>query len=169
MEASPWWGKTGASEGARAMPFDAPFKLGPFSVDDQGRLTPYEPASAPAFLFRWQGRVVRARLGRADADTGRLTLQATLARVCSSASAPDAAVRPRSFALLRWLERVVPKEWDVALSPDHRVLLTMEAPIGLPVTASALITELTRFALDLAPYLALMDEVGLTVPGPGAG
>jgi hypothetical protein len=146
------------------MPFDAPFKLGPFSVDDQGRLTPYEPASAPAFLFHWRDRVVRARLGRADADTGSLTLEAALARVCSSASAPDQEVRPRSFALLHWLERVVPQGWDVALSPDHRVLLATEVPIGLPITAAALITELTRFALDLAPYLELMDEIGLRVP-----
>jgi hypothetical protein len=113
--------------------------------------------------------VVRARLGRADADTGQLSLQATLARVRSSAGAPDEALRPRSFALLHWLERVVPKDWDVALLPDHRVLLTTEVPIGLPITAAALITELTRFALYLAPYLELMDEIGLRVPEPGAG
>ena len=145
------------------MPFDAPFKLGPFSVDDRGRLTPYEPASTPAFLFRWRGRVVRARLDRADADSGRLSLQVTLARVCSSANALDEGLRPRSFALLHWLERVVPKGWDVSLSSDHRVQLVTEERIALPVTAAALITELTRFALDLAPYLALMDEIGLTL------
>ena len=39
------------------MPFDAPFKLGPFSVDSEGRLSPREPAAAPAFLFRWHNRV----------------------------------------------------------------------------------------------------------------
>jgi hypothetical protein len=46
------------------MPFDAPFKLGPFMVDSEGRLSPGEPAKAPAFLFRWDDRVVRARLVR---------------------------------------------------------------------------------------------------------
>ena len=42
--------------------FAAPFKIGPFSVDPEGRLSPCDPAAAPAFLFRWHDRVVRARL-----------------------------------------------------------------------------------------------------------
>ena len=44
------------------MPFDAPFKLGPFTCDCQGRLSPCEEADMPAFLFRWRGRCVHARI-----------------------------------------------------------------------------------------------------------
>jgi hypothetical protein len=84
------------------MQLGASFKLGPFTVDAAGRLSPCDPATAPAFLFRWHDRIVRARLDSADTDTGRLILQVTLARVRSSASTPDEMLRPRSFALLRW-------------------------------------------------------------------
>jgi hypothetical protein len=144
------------------MPFDAPFKLGPFSVDSEGRLSPRETEAAPAFLFRWHDRVVRARLDQADVETGRLILEVTLARVCSSASTPDETLRPRSFMLLHWLERAVPSDWRVVLLADHRVWLEAEPRVELPITAAGLITEITRFALDLAPYLETsVDETGL--------
>ena len=149
------------------MPFDAPFRLGPFSVDSEGRLSPLETAVAPAFLFRWHNRVVRARLDQADLETGRLILQMTLARVRSSASTPDETLRPRSFALLHWLERAVPPAWRVALLADHRVWLETDQRVELPITGAGLITEVTRFALDLAPYLELMDEIGLTLSDAG--
>lgn len=145
------------------MTFDAPFKLGPFSVDAEGRLSPCEPAATPAFVFRWHNRVVRAQLDQADAETGRLKLRVTLARVRSSASAPDETVRPRSFALVRWFERLAPPAWRVVLLADHRVWLETDLRIDLPITAVGLVTEITRFAAELAPYLELMDESGLTV------
>jgi hypothetical protein len=149
------------------MPFDAPFKLGPFSVDAAGRLSPCEPAAAPAFLFRWRHRVVRARLDQADAATGRLTLQVTLARVPSTASAGDETLRPRSFALVHWLGRMVPPAWRVKLLADHRVWMETDRPITLPITAVGLITEIACFALCLAPYLDLMDEIGLPLSDAG--
>lgn len=151
------------------MPFDAPFKLGPFSVDAEGRLSPSGPAAAPAFLFRWHDRVVRARLDQSDAATGRLILQVTLARVRSSASTHDTTLRPRSFALLRWLEKDVPAAWRVQLLADHRVWLESDMRIGLPITAVDLIIEITRFALGLGPYLDLMDEIGLTLSNRASG
>jgi hypothetical protein len=49
----------------------------------------------------------------------------------------------------------------VVLLADHRVWLEAEPRVELPITAAGLITEITRFALDLAPYLELMDETGL--------
>ena len=49
------------------------------------------------------------------------------------------------------------------LLADHRVWLVLDTPIDLPITAVRLITEITRFTLDLTPYLALMDEIGLTL------
>jgi hypothetical protein len=62
-----------------------------------GGLSPGDPAMAPAFLFRWHDRIVRARMDKADNETGRLILQVTLARVRSSASTPDAMLRPRQL------------------------------------------------------------------------
>ena len=150
------------------MQFDKPFKIGPFTVDSEGRISPSDPATAPAFLFRCGGRLVRARLDRADADTGRLDLQVTLARVSSTASASDDTLRPRSFTLLHWLTRAVPVGWRVDLLADHRVCLKANTRIGLPITAAALLTEVSCFALDLAPYLELLDESGLTVTAADA-
>ena len=144
------------------MPFDAPFRLGPFTVDAEGRLTPFAAADAPAFLFRWRDRVTRARLIQDDTDGGRLALQTTLGRVASTAGTPDETLRPRSFALVHWLSRSVPPGWQVRLLADHRVRLESSAAVTLPITAAALLCEVTRFLLALAPYLDLLDEVGLT-------
>jgi hypothetical protein len=59
----------------------------------------------------------------------------------------------------------VPPDWRVSLLPDHRVLLETEAPIDLPITAAALLSRITSFVLELAPFVELLDETGLTVPG----
>ena len=59
----------------------------------------------------------------------------------------------------------MPSDWRVVLLADHRVWLETEPRVELPITAASLITEITRFALDLAPYLELMDETGLTLSG----
>ena len=145
------------------MLFDAPFTLGPFEIDCEGRLSPGEPDVVPAFVFRWHGRLVRARITTDSGDTGLLVLQVTLGRVRSTASSPDDMLRPRSFTLLRWLMRAAPTQWHVNLLADHRVWLETNRRIGLPITAAALITEITLFALELAPYLELLDERGLTL------
>ncbi len=147
------------------MPLRMPCKLGPFSVDRDGRLSPCDPRASPAFLFRWRNRLVRLRLAQADPAGGRLILQTTLARITSTAAATDEQLRPRSFALLRWLSGTVPPDWRVSLLPDHRVLLETEAPIDLPITAAALLSRITSFVLELAPFVELLDETGLTVPG----
>jgi hypothetical protein len=150
------------------MPFGAPFKLGPFTVDSGGRLSPCEPERIPAFLFRWRDRVMHARLTQVAAEDGRLALQATLGRVPSTAGMSDEARRPRSFAALRWLPRSVPSDWRVSLLADHRVWLETEMRIALPITAAALITEITRFLLVLAPFVDLLDEEGLDALGANA-
>ena len=67
------------------MPFDVPSFLGPFSVDEHGRLAPRDPNALPAFLFRWRGRVIRARMRGAEPELGRLQLRSVLGRVPSSA------------------------------------------------------------------------------------
>jgi hypothetical protein len=150
------------------MPFGAPFKLGPFTVDSGGRLSPGEPDKILAFLFRWRDHLVRARLAQASPSDGRLALQSTLGRVPSTAGASDETLRRRSFSVLRWLPRIVPPGWRVLLLADHRVRLETETCIALPITAAALITEITRFLLALGPYLDLLDEEGLTALGTEA-
>jgi hypothetical protein len=143
------------------MQFHAPFRLGPFTVDGEGRMTPFAPADTPGFLFRWRDRVIRARLLQDDTDGGRLVLQTTLGQVASTAGTPDPELRPRSFALLHWLPRSVPPEWQVQLLADHRVRLETGMRIALPITAADLLSKVTVFLLALAPYLDLLDEVGL--------
>jgi hypothetical protein len=144
------------------MTFDPPFRLGPFEVDSEGRLSPVVHEASPAFLFRWRDRVVRSRLALTDATAGRLTMQTVVGRVPSTAVSEDETLRPRSFVLLHWLSHEVPKDWQMSLSPDHRVSLMTEMPVELPITAAALVTRITCFALTLAPYLDLLDEAGVT-------
>jgi hypothetical protein len=144
------------------MTFNPPFRLGPFEVDSEGRLSPVIHEASPAFLFRWRDRVVRSRLALTDATAGRLTMQTVVGRVPSTAVSEDATLRPRSFVLLHWLSHVVPMDWQMDLSPDHRVSLTTEMPVELPITAAALVTRITCFALALAPYLDMLDEAGVT-------
>jgi hypothetical protein len=49
------------------------------------------------------------------------------------------------------------------------VWLETDMRIGLPITAVDLITEITSFMLGLAPYLELMDEIGLTLSSRASG
>jgi hypothetical protein len=151
------------------MPFDAPFMLGPFAVDAMGRLAPRGPSALPGFLFRWRGRVVRAKFEQSDLERSRLVLQATLGRVPSSASPRDSGLRPQSFELLHLLPRAMPEPWRVMLMPDHRVQLEADSQVTLPITATDLLVELTRFLLELAPYLDLLDEAGIGVGSVEAG
>lgn len=143
------------------MPFSAPFKLGPFVVDAEGRLAPGRPEEAPAFLFHWRQRVVHARLVATPTGEGRIMLQTTLGRVPSTASMPEGALRPQSFTLLHWLPRYLPPEWRIMLHADHRVVLDAQPQIAFPTTAASLLRELTCFLLALSPYLDLLDEAGV--------
>ena len=151
------------------MPFDAPFTLGPFAVDAMGRLAPRGPDALPGFFFRWRGRMIRAKFEQIDATRGKLVLLATLGRVPSTANLRETGSRARSFELLHLLPRALPGPWRVVLLPDHRVLLEADTRVSLPITATDLLVELTRFSLDLAPYLDLFDEAGIAGAGVESG
>jgi hypothetical protein len=133
------------------------YNLGPFSVDRAGRIAPRTGTEMPNVLFHWRGRTVQARMAGHDAD-GSLLIATTLGRVPSSADPACAALRPLSLALLRGLPEALPARWQIRLLPDHQARLEAELAMPWPVTAVALITELTRFLLALAPYLDLLDE-----------
>ena len=150
------------------MPF-APFNLGPFAVDAMGRLSARGTEALPGFFFRWRGRVVRAKFAQDPGGQARLTLSAALGRVPSSANQRDSRRRPHSFELLRLLPRALPGRWQMVLLPDHQVRLEAEADV-LPITATELLAELTRFLLELAPYLDVLDEAGIAgAPESAAG
>ena len=143
------------------MSFDAPFMLGPFSVDAMGRLGPRGPNALPGFFFRWRGRQIRAKFEQTNPQRSQLVLQATLGRVPSTANPRHSGLRRQSFRLLHLLPRSLPGPWRVALLPDHRVQLEADSSVSLPITATDLLVELTRFLLELAPYLELLDEAGI--------
>jgi hypothetical protein len=141
------------------MPFKGPFKLGPFSVDEAGRLSPERRDVAPGFSVRWRGRVVHARLMQSVANDGHLHLQSSLGRIPSTASDPMA--RAACITMLRPLLNALPKDWSVRLLPDHQPQLEVETVVNLPITVTNLVTELTSFLLLLSPYLDLMDQAGV--------
>ncbi len=151
------------------MPFDAPFMLGPFAVDAMGRLSPRRPNALPGFFFRWRGRLIHAKFEQTNPQRGQLVLQATLGRVPSTANPRDSGLRAQSFQLLRLLPHALPEPWRVLLLPDHRVQLEADSPVTLPITATDLLVELTRFLLELEPYLDLLNEAGIAGAAVGPG
>jgi hypothetical protein len=150
------------------MPFDAPFSLGPFVIDDAGRLSP-DLGAVPSFRLAWRGRAVQIAMRHAEEgarDVLRVTM--ALARIPSTAPTGDMTARENAFALLRRLPAAMPDRWTVALSADHRIMLHAEAPIELPASAASLVTELTLFLLAVDPYLTALEEAGLGFAVPAA-
>ena len=146
---------------------DTTLTLGPFHVDAAGTLVPMVSDPAPGFTCLWRDRMVHARLLPGEDADWCLRLQTPLSRVPSSVRPPDAARRLPSFALLRELPPTLPADWRIGLAPDHRVVLVAHRHARLPITATALITEITLFLLELAPYLDVLDEAGMTaLPEP---
>jgi len=152
------------------MPFKGSFKLGPFSVDQEGGLSLQHPDVSPGFSIRWRGRVVHARLVQSDERDGRLFIESTLGRIPSTASNP--ATRAACFIVLRTLLTGLPLEWRVRLLPDHQPQVELDTSVTLPISVTNLVTELTMFLLRLSPYLDAMDEAGFgavaEVPHPRA-
>ena len=150
------------------MSFKGSFKLGPFSVDPEGRLSVASRNVSPGFSIRWRGRVVHARLVQSDVGDGHLFIQSSLGRIPSSAS--DPATRIACFTMLRTLLSALPDAWTVRLLPDHQPQLDVETIVTLPIAVTNLVTELTSFLLLLSPYLDLMDQAGVGLvdspPGP---
>ncbi len=150
------------------MSFDTSFNLGPFEVDSMGHISPRPDNTASGFIFRWRGRSVRARLVVGDNDTNRLVLRVGLGRIPSTVLNQEADQRQRSFATLRAFPRSLPAGWLIRLMPDHQLRMETDTAITLPIAAVALVTDLTQFLLDLAPYLDLLDEIGVAPPSARA-
>lgn len=131
--------------------------LGPFAVDDGGRISPRAGMAPPAMRFAWRGRACEARL-----EDGRLWLSALAGRIPSTAE-PGA---DRGWTV-RKLEGIPREELALRVLPDHRLQLEREAPPG--ATAAAMIAEMVRFAMALDPYLERLESAGAgsakTCPG----
>lgn len=138
------------------MPLDAPYRLGPFIVDASGGITPPIDRAAN-FAVKWRGCVVRAEL-HGDSERVGLTMRAVLGRVPSTASG-GAEPREATLAVTEALKGGS-KGIMAGLSPDHRVLLRTDRVIEQPVTARRLVSEVTRFVLEAAPYRDLVDASG---------
>jgi hypothetical protein len=149
------------------MPLDSLLTLGPFTVDEAGRLAPGSPDRFPAFQVIWRGRKIHVRMARAS-GAGRLAVEVALGRVPSTGG-PSAGrqaeasqtVRASVFAIIAALPHTLPEGWTMRLLPDHTLRLAASLDLDLPSTASELLTGLTVFLLALAPYLDLADEGGL--------
>jgi len=145
------------------MKFVLPSRLGPFSVDPSGRISPRSGAGLPRFTFQWRDRKLSAELRSTEADS-RLTISAWLGRVPSSADPGSISRREDSFQTLRGLLNALPSDWRLRLLPDHQVCLEAALPLSWPTSAVELMTEITRFLLALAPYLDLVDEEAVLQP-----
>jgi hypothetical protein len=145
------------------MPLDMPFTLGPFRVNQEGRLALAHPDSVPRLHFAWRGCRVSAVVGARSGGDGSLAIVAELGRVPSTATVPSdaAATRDTVFEALRDLRRLLPSDWTLALLADHRVTLRASRALSLPTTACSLVSELTMFLLALGPYLDLLAVVGV--------
>lgn len=138
------------------MPLHAPFTLGPFTVQPDGRLSHTPEEVTPCFSFRWRGHLMRAVLPDGDS----LTLRTVLGRVPSTANGRQGS-RQQSFVLMRAFAGMSSENWKVSLQPDHQVVLTAIVQLPPPVTATALLTAITAFLLSVSPYLDLVDESGM--------
>ncbi|HEY2131373.1 MAG TPA: hypothetical protein VGH36_00105 [Acetobacteraceae bacterium] len=153
---------------------DAPFRRGPFAVDEAMRLSPAEAADTPAFRLRWRDRAVHVRMAQAPdgSDSGVLALRTIVGRVPSTAERAvgreGAARRRRAFSVMLGWPGLLPRTWCVRLLSDHRVGLEAELRLELPASAATLLGALSLFLLELAPYLDLLDETGMGAAGLAA-
>jgi hypothetical protein len=146
------------------MLFHAPFKLGPFSVDAMGLISPEMDRMPTGFTFRWHGRAMYARLRVGDEGRMTVSLSAQLGWVPSTALGKDASIRYRTLAVVRALPRSLPNGWRVCLLPDHQCRLEVQTEMEMPTTATALLSELTGVLLRLEPYLQVLNDAGV-LPG----
>jgi len=150
------------------MPFAEPFKLGPFTVNREGGLLPSDARHFPTFGVQFAGRHIRASLAGDGEVTegGALMLQSVIGRLPSTA-ASGAEQREQVFELVRPLRKQLPAGWELELSADHRLGIRARYPLEMPTTATALVSVVTDFLLELGPYLELLAESGLGAPVGG--
>jgi hypothetical protein len=131
------------------------FPLGPFLVEESGRLLVKEPGSKPGFSFLWRGRRFSVALAERS-----MAWTAILGKVPSSATGRER--REAGLAALRALPQILPSGWTLRLTADHRVQLSAETEMAWPAHVSMLMQPVVRFLLAVGPYLDLIEEAGLS-------
>ncbi len=132
----------------------SPMPLGPFLVEEGGRLTFRIKDTQPGFSFQWRNRRFAVRL----ADR-KLYFAAPVGRVPSTSA--GATRRDGALALLACLRQSLPSGWVMRLLPDHRIQIETEQILEWPATVAALMTPIIALVLCAAPVLDLIDENGL--------
>ncbi len=125
--------------------------LGALAVDRDGRISPLPGSAPPSLRFTWRGRPCEAWL-----EPGRLRLSALAGRIPSTAE--PGADRPWTVREVQTVPRALDGGLALRVTPDHRLRLEAEAPSG--GTATALLSEMVRFALALDPYLDRLESAG---------
>jgi hypothetical protein len=128
--------------------------LGPFIVENSGKLSFKPPGSQACFNFSWRGRRISAEL-----KGGEISLNTVIGRVPSSGA--GAAARARVLAASRSLARAMPAGFALTLTADHRIAIASRQGLDWPATSGALMAPLVAFALRLSPYLDLFEEAGV--------
>jgi hypothetical protein len=131
-----------------------PLPLGPFIIQEGGRLTLRRDDPKPAFWFIWRGRRVEAKLAE-----GGTSFSIVIGRTPTTARA--SAAREPAFALLRALPGTLPTGWSLRLTPEHTIRMQAVQEMVWPATVAELIEPLVRFLLNASPYLDMADQCGL--------
>ena len=136
----------------------APMPLGPFLVDEGGRLAFRKGAavegSPPGFTFLWRNRCFGIEL-----RTGRMFCVVPMGRIPSTSM--GAGRREQALQALRALAACIPSDWKLSLLPDHRIQLRATIGMAWPATAAALLTPVYALLMHVAPVLDIMEEAGL--------
>jgi hypothetical protein len=168
MDASPNWGKSdGLARMEACMPLDSFAMLGPFTVDDHGRLFPTTQGRFPAFSLRWRGHAVDVAMERMQGGQGILAMSVRAGFVGSTADDAPERSQPRreeTFAVVQGLAGLLPEGWRMELAADHGVRLLAHGALAMPASAAALLTDVTLVLLTAAPYLDVLAEAGVA-PG----
>ncbi len=133
------------------------FPLGPFLVEETGKLTFRSPDQSAALSFLWHGRRFSARI-----VPGSIKMSSVIGHIPSTMR--GAHRRQPALTCLRALPPLLPPGWSLRLTPDHRVHIDVAEPMGWPAHATDLMLPLLRFLLQLGPFLDLLDEneLGIT-------
>jgi hypothetical protein len=130
--------------------------FGPFEVSRDGSLRLRDPQLRPVLRYRWRGLSCLA-----EVTPQQLRLIALVGRIPSTAErGADRGFAVRALVRLR---AEVPAPLELRVLPDHRVVLRRQA--SPPAGMLDLITEMTRFALALDPFVEPLAE-SMSLPQP---
>ena len=139
---------------------DAPFQLGDFEIDDEGRLRPRPDGTPISFGFSYRGVDFMAAVETGPAP--RVSLSAELGKLPFRAEVGE---RRQTARRIVDATQALPRG-GISLSESHDMHLSAEMAAPTPLTPSAVMVALTAILLDFKPYLDLLHEVLIAPPSP---